>query len=166
MTKSQYYKWLLIITPLAFVGCEEKESKTVIDPSLGVTLGEVIEVPSGDAIIIRDRRGQKLILKLYGVDAPELGQPYGSQAQARVQELIFGKRVSASIHKTDREGSPKAVIWLGTEFHLHTKLLNEGLAKVNRDECKNDVCQFMLEDEKAARIEEIGLWSSESSTKH
>ena len=52
--------------------------------------GKVIKVSDGDTItVLQDKRQIKV--RLYGIDAPELKQPYGKKSKQFLSNLITGK---------------------------------------------------------------------------
>ena len=56
--------------------------------------GICVRVLDGDTVTIADE-GQNLHrIRITGLDAPELGQPYGNQAKTELKELLLGKEVT------------------------------------------------------------------------
>ncbi len=61
-------------------------------PALGDFSGLVISVLDGDTIEVRNGHHPERI-RLYGIDCPEKGQPYGNKAKQATSALAFGKEV-------------------------------------------------------------------------
>ena len=57
--------------------------------------GRVIDVHDGDTITILDDQHNKHRIRLFGIDAPELNQPYG-QASRKALEQKTGQNYCAS----------------------------------------------------------------------
>jgi endonuclease YncB( thermonuclease family) len=47
----------------------------------------------GDTCTVISATGQRVVIRLHGVDAPELDQPYGAQARLLVNSLVAGQHV-------------------------------------------------------------------------
>ncbi len=60
-------------------------------------VGTVTWVTDGDTIIVND-----VIVRLLGVDTPELGEPGGSEAKSFVIDLLFDERVDLFCDGWDR----------------------------------------------------------------
>jgi len=56
--------------------------------------GKVISVYDGDTLTVSNLDNQKVKIRLYGIDAPELKkQPYGRASRDYLQRLILNKTV-------------------------------------------------------------------------
>ena len=64
--------------------------------------GEVINVTDGDTIKILTSERQQIKVRLYGIDAPEKKQPYGTAAKLYLADLIAGKTVQIEKRGKDR----------------------------------------------------------------
>ncbi|NIQ90840.1 MAG: nuclease, partial [Deltaproteobacteria bacterium] len=54
--------------------------------------GKVIGVDAGDTItVLRDE--QPVRVRLYGIDSPDEGQPFGAEAKQFTSTMVFGKMV-------------------------------------------------------------------------
>ncbi len=64
---------------------------------------KVISVHDGDTLrVVQD--GQQTTIRLQGIDAPEIGQPFGTKSRDRLIELAKGKHVVIHADKPDRFG--------------------------------------------------------------
>ncbi len=54
--------------------------------------GKVVHVADGDTITVM-KSGQKVKVRLYGIDAPEFKQWYGQNAKAFTSSQVMGKQV-------------------------------------------------------------------------
>src|SRR5688500_5235786 len=66
--------------------------------------GKVTEVIDGDTIMVADDQQKTYIIRLAGIDAPEINQDYGKKARQFLSELVLEKNVTASTSKMDRNG--------------------------------------------------------------
>lgn len=64
----------------------------------------VVAVLDGDTLLILDDRRRKRRARLFGVDAPEKGQPLHREAKAALQKLVEGTEVTVRLRGTDRYG--------------------------------------------------------------
>jgi endonuclease YncB( thermonuclease family) len=64
----------------------------------------VINVRDGDSITVVDSLDVKHRIRLAGIDAPELNQPYGHASQQALSSLLIGKVVYIQWSKKDRNG--------------------------------------------------------------
>lgn len=55
--------------------------------------GKVVGVTDGDTIKILTPERHQVKVRLYGIDAPEKKQPYGTAAKRYLSDLIAGKTV-------------------------------------------------------------------------
>ena len=69
----------------------------------------VIDVPDGDTLVVL-RNKTRLTVKLPGIDAPELDQPYGPEAKRFAAKLVKGRVVTI---ETAQAGNP---IYGGVRF--------------------------------------------------
>jgi micrococcal nuclease len=69
----------------------------------GSLVGKVVTVNDGDTILVL-HAGQSERVRLYGIDAPEGGQAFGTRARQFLSELVFGKVVEVEVRDLDRYG--------------------------------------------------------------
>ena len=69
----------------------------------GTFSGRVVGVLDGDSLkVLHD--GREVDIRLYGVDAPERAQAFGSVAKRALSTLVFGKTVTVHVVDVDRYG--------------------------------------------------------------
>jgi len=54
---------------------------------------EISEVLDGDTVAIRNAKNQRVVIRLLGIDAPEIDQEFGRQARENLAEKLNGKKV-------------------------------------------------------------------------
>ncbi len=73
------------------------------------------------------RDGKAVDVRLYGVDAPETGQPYADEAKQAVTAALGGGQVRVDVVAADNLGIAVAMVFAG-ETSLGNLLVSEGLA--------------------------------------
>lgn len=119
--------------------------------------GVVVKVLDGDSI--RVQRGNKVHeIRLYGIDAPEYGQPFGNKAKRLTKTLVFKKRVTVQAVDVDKYGRIVALVrW--QERLLSQELVHAGLAWVYPKYCKQQpLCREMVNEQSRAKKLRRGLW--------
>lgn len=117
--------------------------------------GKVVKVYDGDTITLEKENGETARVRLYGIDAPELAQSYGHEAQADLHALLFGKQVQILVMSLDMYGRTVAVVYLG---HMD---VNRAMVEAGNAWCYRQYYQGTeyLQAEETARTVGIGLWS-------
>lgn len=80
--------------------------------------GKVVAITDGDTIRVM-YKGQEQKIRLWGVDAPEKTQAYGTAARNFTGDMVFGKTVTVDVRDTDRYGR-----WVGWITAPDGKVLN------------------------------------------
>ena len=117
--------------------------------------GEVIGVLDGDTIeVLHDTKPERI--RLYGIDCPEKGQPFGEKAKQATSRLLFGKDVRVQKHGRDKHRST-----LGTVFHgdvnMNQVLVKEGWCWWFSRYAPKDSMLMQLQQE--AMEAKKGLWA-------
>lgn len=118
--------------------------------------GEVVDVSEGDLLKV-EYKGEAIRIRLFGVDCPEKGQPFGDEADQMTQKLSMGKRVFVQGKGYDRFGRLMAFVRLPDGSSLNQELLKSGLAWWFRKFAWNE--QGLESMEFGARETKVGLWS-------
>ena len=119
--------------------------------------GKVLRVIDGDTLKVAYGT-DAVVVRLYGVDAPETRQRYGWSARAFVHRLVAGHTVTVMSHGHDRYGRLIGSIYLGTGANLGQALVEHGLAWWYTSYAPKDVLLAQLEYE--ARLHTRGLWAA------
>jgi endonuclease YncB( thermonuclease family) len=122
--------------------------------------GKVISVVDGDTITILDTNNQKLVIRLEGIDAPELNQEFGSRSKQSLSDLVNGKTVNVLGPKKDQYGLIVGKIALDSK-DINFEQIDRGMAWFYRPYAK----ELAPEDAKAyeraelnAKEDKRGLW--------
>ena len=112
-----------------------------------------IYVHDGDTISIENTR-----YRLYGIDAPELGQEFGHKAKEYLKmHLPYIRKVE--VYGKDSYGRTLAIFILHDTTTLQEKLVKSGLAVVYTRYCKQPICSSWKQSEYIAKEKKLGLWS-------
>lgn len=112
----------------------------------------VVDAHDGDTL--RLDTGQRV--RLWGIDAPELKQPYGVASRDYLR-VVVGQVVTLEPHGEDKYGRLLAVVRLGKRC-LNEELLAAGLAWWYRKYTPDERRYQALEAE--ARRRRVGLWAA------
>jgi endonuclease YncB( thermonuclease family) len=123
----------------------------------------VVDVADGDTITVEPvRGGDRIKVRLHGIDAPERRQPYGEAARAFVRKAAMYKEaeVIPQPQGKDRYGRIVAVVEVPGGV-LQELLLEAGLAWVYPKYCRD--CGAWEALQRQARAERAGLWRNEDA---
>ena len=116
--------------------------------------GRVVAVSDGDTFIVETTEKVRLVVRVAEIDAPEQGQPFGSQSKKALSKLVQGRWVVLQVQTTDKYGRAVARPYVG-EIDVSAQMVSTGTAWVYRRYLRDD---RLLELEEAAKTEERGLW--------
>ena len=116
--------------------------------------GRVVGVPDGDTLTIRVD-GASLRVGLDGVDAPELGQPYGKSSRRSLAQLCRGKEASVVERGKDENGRVLGSVRCG-ELDANAEQVRLGMAWVHLRYLP--LGSPLYEFEANARLRRVGLW--------
>jgi endonuclease YncB( thermonuclease family) len=125
-----------------------------------VCLGEryfapVISVLDGDTLEVLNGHHAERI-RLSGIDCPEKGQAFGSNAKHAASALAFGKQVTVQTHGYDKYKRTLADVLLPDGLNLNQELVKQGWCWWYRKYAPGDTVLEGLENE--AREAKKGLW--------
>jgi micrococcal nuclease len=75
--------------------------------------GKVVAIESGDTLTLINKKKIRHLVKLAGIDAPELDQPFGDAARSYLQNLVYGKYIKAVGRRFDDSGRLRGKLLLG-----------------------------------------------------
>ncbi len=128
---------------------------SMASPALADFTGRVVGVGDGDTLsVLHDGKAERV--RLNGIDCPEKGQPFGTQAKAVTSAMAFGKEVTIRPVNRDKYGRTVADVVLPDGRILNRELVTLGLAwwyrKYSTDESLGHL-------EVEARVAKKGLWA-------
>ena len=132
-----------------------RKGKTTRAPRVEVAADELLcdYVMDGDTF-----RSGSTRVRLWGIDAPEKGQPYADKARARLKELIEGKAVRLERKDRDQHSREVAIVYTGST-NINLQMVKEGLAWHYAYFAPD--ARDLAAAEKAARKKRKGLWADD-----
>ena len=123
-------------------------------------MGTVIAVHDGDTITLRTETNKKKI-RLAGIDAPELKQPYGVESRSLLRQAVLDKSVLVETSRNDKYGRVIGKVTLdGQDINL--KQIQSGWAWVYREylkEFSKDEKAIYLATESDSKRNSVGIWN-------
>ena len=122
---------------------------------------KVIRVVDGDSVnVLRISDKEELRLRLYGIDAPEMKQPYGRESKDALKGIL-GPNTVISVEVLDKDRYNRLIC----ELHLNNEnisvnewMVSKGNAWHYKKYAPNDM--NLQSAEENARNNKLGLWSS------
>lgn len=124
----------------------------------------VMNVYDGDTITVAPVGDEncQLFVKLYGVDAPELTQKYGPEAQKWLAEKLKLRTMVEIIPMgIDSSGRIIGFVALNGQV-LNRELVSQGYAWVTKS-CVAMVCRSFMADQKKASSLKLGMWTDKDT---
>lgn len=122
--------------------------------------GRVVKVSDGDTITVLTGRTQHRV-RLAGIDAPEIKQPFGQASRKHLASMVAGKTVTVEWSKRDRYGRKVGKVTQGEDVCLIQ--IRNGMAwhfkRYEREQIPEDRRAY-AQAENEARAEHVGLWQN------
>jgi micrococcal nuclease len=116
----------------------------------------VVRIVDGDTIAVQGSTGE-LVLRLWGVDAPEMDQVWGMESKFALGQMCMGQTVHVDVVDIDRYKRRVCTIRLLDGRDLSNEMLRLGAAWWYRDYAPHDAAKKTLEYE--AQSARLGLWT-------
>jgi len=116
--------------------------------------GKVIKVYDGDTIQILTHSGDKIKVRLYGIDCPEKAQPYGNDAKNLLSFLTNNNIVRVGYDKKGRYGRIIGKVYCNNVY-VNKRLVKLGLAWHYKQYSKD---KDLAKAEAEAKRDKMGLW--------
>ena len=115
----------------------------------------VVRVIDGDTIELQD--GSRV--RYLGIDTPETGEPYYSEASARNKELVEGKVVYLQKGKRDRDKYDRLLRYVYIDgVFINAELVAQGFATAYIFDTDEWYSQTLVRLEQYAKMKKRGLW--------
>ena len=121
--------------------------------------GRVVGISDGDTLTLLTQNRQQVKIRLHGIDAPELGQPWGRRAKQALSSLTFRQIVSVQETDQDRYGRIVGIVYRN-QHSINEALIASGHAWVYRKYNKNKRWNTL---ETEARKRRRGLWNLQTN---
>lgn len=118
----------------------------------------VVSVIDGDTIQLQDGN----YVRYLGIDTPETGEPYYSEATARNKELVEGKVVYLQKGKRDRDEYDRLLRYVYIEgVFVNAELVAQGYAIAYIFDPDERYSQVLVRLEQYAKMKKRGLWADQ-----
>lgn len=121
---------------------------------VGTKVGTVIAVHDGDTITVKVGV-DKVTVRLAEIDAPELKQPFGPEAQKVVSSKVLNKSVIVKIVTVDKYKRTVGEVIYGKSTSLNKYLVRNGWAWWYKQYSKDNTYEML---QKNAQSKKLGLW--------
>lgn len=141
----------------------EQQVETQVQESIrpGKALsGKVVGISDGDTFKLLVDGNKTIRVRLFGIDAPEKEQDYGTQAKQALSNLIFAKEVQVEQKNKDRYGRIIGVVYVNN-INVNEELLRQGMVWHYTE---FDKSERWAELSKEARQGKMGLWNKRNPT--
>lgn len=113
---------------------------------------KIIKIYDGDTITALTSQKEKIKIRLYGIDVPELKQPFGKASKHHLIDLISNKSLNINEKGKDRYGRTLAVLYNGNQ-DINAQMVIDGYAWAY-DKFSKDYVAF----QQNAQLLKKGLW--------
>lgn len=117
-----------------------------------------IRILDGDTFSTIISNGDRIKIRLYGVDCPEKDQPRGQEA-TNLSFQFLSSKIKLYPESIDRYGRTVAIVTQNNGISLQESLLLAGLAWVDDRFCKQAMCNDWRNIQTIAKASKRGLWS-------
>jgi micrococcal nuclease len=148
------------ISTLVASAASSAQSRPELLRLLGQTVsGTIVSVADGDTVRARLDSGPTIRVRLEGIDAPERGEPFGTQARNATRVMLFNKKVRLKATDVDRYDRLVARIALeGKDSSI--ELVKAGLA-CHFTRFVND--PLLAQAQLSARTAGRGFWAADAA---
>lgn len=124
--------------------------------------GKVIELEDGDSGKVL-KGWDTIEFRLYGIDAPEHGQPFSGEAKMFASRRLLWKEIELRTLDVDQYGRQVVLAYRDGKC-INEQMVEAGYAWVYRSYCKESFCGKWTVLEKQARGKRVGLWKQNNPT--
>ena len=121
--------------------------------------GICVGVSDGDSLHLELPVGERVRVRLYGIDAPEKDQECALAARKKLGKLIYDKEIRVEVLDVDKYGRYVGKVYAGARY-VNRYMLKEGLAWHYKHYAADD--ELLAEAEARAKAAGRGIWSTES----
>ena len=127
--------------------------------------GKIKKVFDGKTFNVENKDGIVYLVRMLGVDAPNMNQDFGDKSQKNLSDLILGKDATVIIRKSDSAGRYIGTVYCGGE-DINRKQIETGMAwyfQRNGYEPMEDDRKIYEQAERKAHIKRNGLWGKQKN---
>ena len=142
----------VVLSVLFLIGTQALAQPAGLPPEIH---GRIVGVHDGDSVTLLTPDKIEVKVRLDGIDAPELKQPFGNAAKQALSNLIFGKDVAVKVTGKDRYGRALGQVAAGAT-DVNRSMVAAGMAwhyeKYSKD-------PKLAAAQAAAKTARRGLWA-------
>ena len=121
--------------------------------------GTCVGVSDGDSFHLELPGGERVRVRLFGIDAPEREQEYALQVRKLLGKLIYSKGLRVEIMDIDQYGRYVGKVYAGARY-VNRYMLKRGMAWLYSHYASHD--EELASAEAGARAAGRGIWASAS----
>ncbi len=121
--------------------------------------GICVGVSDGDSLHLELPDGERVRVRMYGIDAPEKDQECALAARKKLGKLIYDTEIRVEVLDVDKYGRYVGKVYAGARY-VNRYMLKEGLAWHYKHYAADD--ELLAEAESRARAAGRGIWAGES----
>lgn len=118
----------------------------------------VLKVYDGDTLLVKSSSGEKFTVRTFGVDAPEIDQPYGIESRNFLNNLIGFRKVELVCCDTLSYDRKVCLVFFKNQC-INEIMLREGLVWHEKSFAPNMFSYDVLE--RNAKFQAKGLWADQ-----
>jgi endonuclease YncB( thermonuclease family) len=147
-----------IFTAVVVAGCSSSPIKE------DTIVGAVTKVHDGDSIHITPAGAKRVVIRLAGIDAPEIAQAFGIASRDKLRSMILNRQARARCHKQDKYQRQVCVVTtVGADINL--QMVQAGMAwhykQYESEQSFSERRQYSAAQKNAQR-NKLGLWAQDS----
>jgi hypothetical protein len=89
---------------------------------------KVVKISDGDTFTAINRDNLQIKFRIYGIDAPEKKQAFGTKSREYLSALIFGKTVTVDVQSQDAWGRYITYVYTSDKKDVSLEMLKAGMA--------------------------------------
>ena len=120
--------------------------------------GKVIKVSDGDTILIQSG-SQRIKVRMYGIDAPELKQNYGEDSKNYLEKRILNQNVDVKVINEDKYGRKVGKVFYKNK-DINLEMIKTGNAWFYEYHAKKE--KEYRKVSKSAQEQKLGLWKDKN----
>lgn len=128
--------------------------------------GQVIGVIDGDTVTLQNMHQQQHLIRIAGIDAPELAQDFGQQARASLSRLALNQQSSADCQKPNLNRIKICALTIGGK-DIGAAQISNGMAWWYQQNAEALSVQTQTDYRQAefnAKIHRLGFWNGKNPT--
>ncbi|WP_037500412.1 thermonuclease family protein [Sphingobacterium deserti] len=129
---------------------------------------KIVKVSDGDTFWCEDTAGERIKVRLIGIDAPEprnyfkkKKQPFGKEASAYATKLLLNKSVKLEmdLNPLDQYGRTLAYAYLSDGTFINEKIVKDGYAVLMTIQPNVKHVERLVAAQRYAKERQLGLWN-------